>query len=135
MKKIYLGCSLTGAPESFKSEVKDLIGLLEKSYTILPFFSFTNKIAKNNREVFEFDMNQIKEADFMIAICSYPSTGMGYEIREALSQGKKVFAFAKDTDNISKFIDNGITDSNYSFFRVKINYPNLVRKISHFPHI
>ncbi|MFA5888923.1 MAG: nucleoside 2-deoxyribosyltransferase [Candidatus Paceibacterota bacterium] len=119
MEKVYLGCSLTGAPESFKSEVKDLIFLLEKSYTVLPFFSFTNKIAKNNREVFEFDMNQIKEADFMIAICSHPSTGMGYEIKETLSQGKKVFAFAKDGDGVSKFIDNGIIDSNYKFSRVE----------------
>ena len=64
-------------------------------------------------------MGQIQKADFMIAICSFPSTGMGYEIKETLSQGKKVFAFAKENDEISKFLDNGITDPKYKFFRVK----------------
>jgi nucleoside 2-deoxyribosyltransferase len=118
--KIYLGCSMTGAPESFNKEVISLYNKLNSKFEVLPFFNLViDRVPNSNSELFEFDINQINKSDFMIAICTYPSTGMGYEISHALNTGKKVFAFAKKEDRVSKFVDGGITHPNYKFSRVE----------------
>ena len=60
--------------------------------------------AVSPREVYERDIEWMRESDTVVAEVSTPSLGVGYEIAWALQQGKPVLCLFRDGLSISKMI-------------------------------
>lgn len=113
MKKIYLVCSLTQAPPEFSAEVDKLRTELKKKYEVLEFIGLEKGTA---RDVFEWDTECVHLCDLLLAICTYPSIGLGYEMGIAIENKKPVLAVASKDALISRMV-LGVTAVNYSFER------------------
>lgn len=93
---IYIGCSLNGAPETFALEVVKLKKILKRDYKILEFVGLNYK---STQQVYKWDIEHcVRDCDLFVAICDERSTGLGWELSEAVHLGKPVLAVAhKDT--------------------------------------
>ncbi len=111
MKKVYLASSLTQSSGELKTIVEELKTKLRTACRMFEYFGLGPGQA---REVYLHDKKCIDESDFVVAECSQPSLGVGYEIGYALSAGKKVYAFAKEGIVVSRMII-GITDPNFTY--------------------
>ncbi len=49
--------------------------------------------------IFERDMNWVKEADILVGEVTTPSLGVGYEIGQAQSMGKKIYLLYRSAEN------------------------------------
>lgn len=116
MIKLYVGCSLTHAPEGFKQKVQELKEKLKKipSVSVLEFLGLTNGTA---HDVYVHDIiNCVCECDIMVAICDEPSIGLGWEMAIQVGRGKPLLAFGHHDSKITRLIlDPGFP--NYQFHR------------------
>src|SRR5664279_2524261 len=80
--KLYVGCSLTHAPEDFKTEVEGFKELLRKQGNeVFDFVGLENGTAE---DVYRWDIGHcVRDCDVFIAICDHPALGLGWEIAEA----------------------------------------------------
>src|SRR4051812_3527013 len=108
--KIYFAAALTYSTEEYRKFITDLKDLLRKNYEILDFVGLNDADAK---DVFEHDTSCVKQADVIIADCTYPSIGLGYEIGLAVSLNKPVIAIARADAKVSKMV----TGINHSAFK------------------
>jgi nucleoside 2-deoxyribosyltransferase len=53
----------------------------------------------SDKEIFERDMNWIKESDIVIAEVTVPSLGVGYELGQAESMNKKIICLYREIEN------------------------------------
>lgn len=113
--KIYLAHSLTQAPEEFKTEMLELKAKLNAKHEILDYLGLTAGTAE---DVFNHDVNCVKDCDLLLAEVSYPAIGLGFEIATALQSGKKVLAVAKESSKVSRLV-LGINDTRYRFARYR----------------
>jgi nucleoside 2-deoxyribosyltransferase len=112
-KKLYIGCSLTQAPEEFKNAIEKLKNELRKDYEILDFVGLVNGTPK---DVFEHDTYCVKSCDLFIADCTYPAIGLGYELGVAIMLDKPILAIAHKDAKVTRLV-LGVTNPNYSFYR------------------
>jgi nucleoside 2-deoxyribosyltransferase len=112
-KIIYVGCSLTHAPEEFVNGIVKFKKDLGRDHTVLEFLGL---FKGTPQEVFENDTNNVKNCDLFVAECSYPSTGLGYEIGTALSLSKPILAVAHKNAKVTRLVQ-GITHPKFSFKR------------------
>src|SRR5882724_9174860 len=85
--KIYIGCSLTHAPEAFRVAVESLKQELRQQFEV---FDFLGLVAGTAEDVYRWDINKcVAEADVFVAICDYTSLGLGYEIGTAVEKHHK----------------------------------------------
>jgi nucleoside 2-deoxyribosyltransferase len=112
-KTIYVGCSLTHAPEEFKDAITQLKAELGKYYDVIDFLGLERGTAK---DAFEHDIDCVRRCDLFVAECSHPSTGLGYEIGTAVSLNKPVLAVAHESAKVTRLIQ-GVTHPNYTFRR------------------
>ena len=106
---IYFACSITGGRD-FERIYQDLTSALLASGHIIP----TAHLAESNvmaveseispREVYDRDMDWIRNCDMLIAEVSVPSHGVGYEIGFALGEGKPVLCLYQEGRKVSKMI-------------------------------
>jgi hypothetical protein len=117
--KIYVGCSLTHAPEEFIASVEELKKRLSKTYEVFDFVGLTKGTA---RQIYQWDINRcVASCDLFVAICDHPSIGLGYELGTALEAfGKPVLAVAHKSASLSRLVQ-GIDKPHFSFKR----YENL----------
>jgi len=118
--KVYVGCALALAPQGFVQKVISLKDILRTKFEVLDFLGFSG----TERDVFLFDIEQVNNCDFMLAICDYPSTGLGFEIASVLGRQKEVIAVAHQDSKVSRMII-GINLPGFSFHR----YTNLEEDI------
>src|SRR3990167_5160277 len=114
--KIYVGCSLTQAPEQFIEEVENLKKILrQKGHKV---FDFVGLVAGTPKDVYRWDIHHcVAECDLFIAICDYPSIGLGYELGVAVEKlGKRVLAIAHRNTKITRLV-LGIDHQHFEFFR------------------
>jgi hypothetical protein len=132
MKKLYIGCSLTLLPSDKKDAFLEMISLikkeLSKSFEILEFLGIADLSSTHPftpREIYDYDIKGcVMKADCMLAICDYPSTGLGYEMATAVEKlGIPVLAVAHKDSVVGRII-RGIDHKNFQFF-----YYNSVDKI------
>jgi hypothetical protein len=125
MKKLYLACALTNVPDDKRVDFEKLIFWLKtelsKSFEILEFVGIGDLLNPNPmspQEVYEVDMlGRVMKTDYLLAICDYPATGLGYEIGVAAEKrGIPVVVFAHKDAKVSRSII-GVTLPNYHFFR------------------
>lgn len=120
---IYFACSITGGRE-FESIYQEIVAALTKDGHEIP----TSHLAKSEvvenerlltpRDVYERDVNWIKNCDALVAEVSIPSHGVGYEIGFALNIGKPVLCLHHKERKVSKMItgnpDPALTVCSYS---------------------
>ena len=124
--KIYIGCSLTHSPESYKNDIVELKNILKKNYEILDFVWL---IDWTPNDVYKWDTNCVKSCDLIIADCSYPSIGLWYEIWLGNNINKPIIAIAKMDAKVTRLVQ-WINTKNYTFIR----YNQQVTEIIPFIH-
>ncbi len=112
-KTIYVGCGLTHAPQEYKDEIEKLKKTLGQKYSIIDFREPENG---TNQDVFEHNSAGAKNCDLMVADCSHPSIGLGFEIATALNSHRPVLGVAHKSANVSRFV-LGINSPLFSLIR------------------
>ena len=113
---IYFACSITGGRELESTYRQIVTALLEDGHEI-PTSHLAQAEAMDGerklspRDVYERDVNWIKNCDVLVAEVSVPSHGVGYEIGYALQIGKPVLCIHLNERKVSKMI-TGNSDSN-----------------------
>lgn len=113
--KLYIGCSLTHAPQPFRAAVADLKDKLRAKYDVFDFLGMEKGTAA---DVYTWDIGRcVATCDLFVAICDHTSLGLGYEIGTAVERfHKPVLAVAGKHTHLSRLIV-GIDAPNYSLQR------------------
>src|SRR3989344_5817513 len=123
-KKLYIGCSLTLLPldkkDAFLSMIKEMKQELGKSFEILEFLGIGDIGSAReytSQEIYDWDIkNCVMKMDCMLAICDYPSLGLGYEMATAIEKrGIPVLAVAHKDAIVGRII-RGIDHINFEFY-------------------
>jgi len=106
---IYFACSITGGREFEAGYQKIVAALTADGHEIPTSHLVQSDVMENERkltpqEVYERDINWIKNCDVLIAEVSVPSHGVGYEIGFALNIGKPVLCLYQKERRVSKMI-------------------------------
>ena len=121
--KIYIGCALTDVPaehkERFKADIARLKGILRADdYEILEFFGLSGGYGKEScHEVVAKDLGNVFECDLFVAVCEFPSIGLGIELGFAAEKGKpRIIAmpFGKKVTRMAKGLD--FVESNQTYY-------------------
>jgi hypothetical protein len=126
--KIYIGCSLTQAPEAFKESIESLKAQLRAEYEILDFLGLK---AGTPADVYQWDIHRcVATCDLFVAVCDYPAIGLGYELGVAVETFQKPTLAVAHKDTIITRLIQGIETPFYSFERYETieELPNLIRK-------
>jgi nucleoside 2-deoxyribosyltransferase len=106
---IYFACSITGGRE-FETDYQQIVAALTADGHEIPTSHLAQSdVIENERkltpqDVYERDVNWIKNCDVLIAEVSVPSHGVGYEIAFALNIGKPVLCLYQKNRKVSKMI-------------------------------
>jgi hypothetical protein len=126
--KIYVGCSLTQAPEAFTTAVETLKAQLKTDYEV---FDFLGLVKGTPTDVYHWDIDHcIGECDLFVALCDYPAIGLGYEMGVAVEKLlKPVLALAHTNTHVSRML-SGIDAPHYTFERYNSleDVPALIRQ-------
>lgn len=131
-KKLYIGCALTNLPadekDKFLAMIKEIKKELGKSFEILEFLGIGdigNTRPYTPQEIYDYDIRKcVMKADCMLAICDYPSLGLGYEMATCVEKrGALVLAVAHKDSVVGRLI-RGIDHKNFNFL-----YYNSVEEI------
>lgn len=100
---LYVGCSLTKAPESFKDMVEEFKARLRtEGYEV---FDFIGVVKGTAEDVYKWDIEHcVRDCDALIAICDEPSIGLGWEMGEAVRLGKPVLALAHIEAKVTRMV-------------------------------
>lgn len=99
---LYVGCSLTQAPTEFITKVESTRQTLKTQYNVLDFVGLVNG---TNEDVYRWDIeNCVANCTMMLAICDYPSIGLGWELCEATRLEKPVLAVAHEETKITRLL-------------------------------
>jgi nucleoside 2-deoxyribosyltransferase len=120
---IYFACSITGGRE-FEAVYQEIVAALTADGHEIPTSHLVQSdVMENEREitpqdVYERDVNWVKNCDVLIAEVSVPSHGVGYEIGYALNIGKPVLCIHQKERKVSKMItgnkDSALTIQSYT---------------------
>jgi hypothetical protein len=101
-RKVYVACALTYAPQDFVEGIKILKEKLSEKFEVLDFVGTGGE----PKEIYEWDIHHcVKNADIIIALCDFPSIGLGYEMATMLEKyNKPVFAFAHNDAKVTKLV-------------------------------
>lgn len=99
--KIYVGCSLTHATQKFRESIEAFKDTLRAKYEVLQFLGLG---AGTPEEIFTHDIHCVKNADLMIADCSYPSIGLGIELGFAYSRNLPVILIAQSGAKVAAMV-------------------------------
>lgn len=106
---IYFACSITGGRE-LEDFYAQFVAALEADGHTIPTSHLARSEAMQGeriltpRDVYERDVNWIRECDVLIAEVSVPSHGVGYEIGYALNYRKPVLCLYQNGRKVSKMI-------------------------------
>ena len=120
---LYFACSITGGRE-FEPVYQEIVAaLMADGHEIPTSHLVQSEVMEQERilvpqDVYERDVNWIKNCDVLIAEVSVPSHGVGYEIGYALAIQKPVLCIHKKERRLSKMItgnpDQALTIQEYS---------------------
>jgi len=94
--KIYFAASIRGGRED-KELYFDLIKATQEHGTVLTEhignadLTAFGEVQRTDEQIFERDMEWVREADVVVAEVTTPSLGVGYELGQAEALGKPVF--------------------------------------------
>ena len=115
--KLYVGCSLTHASEEFRQQVEGIKNILRGEHEVADFVGLT---AGSARDVYEWDIHKCVEGcDAFIAICDFPSIGLGYELGVAVEKlHVPTLALAYEDVKVTRMV-LGIEQPHYHFARYR----------------
>ncbi len=119
-KKLYIGCALTHLPAERKRDFLDTLIKLKKElgddFEILEFIGKNDVADLPPLDVYVHDIhNCVMKVDCMLALCDYPSLGLGYELATAVEKcGIPVLAMSHKDNFVSRLI-RGINHPNFKF--------------------
>lgn len=110
---IYFACSITGGRELESTYQKIVAALINDGHEIPTSHLAKSDVMENERllaprDVYERDVNWVKNCDVLIAEVSVPSHGVGYEIGFALNMGKRVLCLHQQERRVSKMITGNL---------------------------
>jgi hypothetical protein len=111
--KIYVGCSLTHAPEDFISKIIEFKkALSQNNYDVMEFLGLTEGTPL---DVYNQDILQcVGKCDVFIAVCDYPSIGLGYEMAVAVEKlGIPVLGLIHKSTKLTRLV-KGILHKNFA---------------------
>jgi len=117
---IYFSCSITGGRKDQHIYQRIVNYLIENGHEVPTAHLALPDVMKdefnlNAVDVYERDMEWVRNCDALIAEVSTPSHGVGYEIAAAIFLGKQVMCFHHTDKKISKII-SGNTNENMRVF-------------------
>jgi hypothetical protein len=126
-KNLYVGCSLTFAPERFTRDVEALKDRLRAKWHIMDFLGVT---LGNEADVYRRDIiENVHGCDAFLAVLDEPATALGYELSEANHLDKPVLAVAHTDSKVSRLILGAAGfNSNMAFRR----YESLLEDVPRF---
>ncbi len=132
--KIYFAGSIRGGRDD-KELYNSIITILKDFGTVLTeHIGDQNLLATgenlSDTEIFERDMNWIKESDIVVAEVTTPSLGVGYELGQAEAMKKPVLCIYRHIDG--KRISAMISGNSYLETAVYSNIENAALIIKHF---
>jgi hypothetical protein len=136
-RKLYVGCALTTIPTEKREEFLEMINEVKKRlsehFILLEFIGIENPNKETPQEVYKYDIHEcVMNADYMLAICDYPSLGLGYEIAVAVEkQGMPVFAVAHKNFSITRLI-RGIDHPKFAFYQYETVDDIVTQSLGHF---
>ena len=106
---LYFACSITGGRELESVYQQIVAALLAAGHEIPTSHLAQSEVMENERvldprDVYERDVDWIRNCDAVIAEVSVPSHGVGYEIAFALGIGKPVLCIHQRDRRVSKMI-------------------------------
>jgi hypothetical protein len=102
--KVYVGCSLTHAPQEFRDSVENLKNRLKEICQVLAFKGLSDSNLPHDVYVHDI-IGCVHECDLLVAICDYPSLGLGWEMSvQAEVKKGPVLAVAHKDSKISKLV-------------------------------
>ena len=111
--KLYLACALTNAPTEFRQMIFCLRDLLrDAGFEILEFGWRDGP--RQDVNIYQFDLEErVDKVDVFVAICDYPSIGLGMELERFLGrlcydESLIVLAFARRGMIISKIVPDAL---------------------------
>lgn len=109
-KKIYFAASIRGGRQD-ASLYQNMIAYIKKTDIVLTEhignvnYSIKQRSLEADQQIYNQDMNWLKESDLVIAECTCPSLGVGYELATAEKLNKPVFIFYRKSDgNLSAML-------------------------------
>jgi nucleoside 2-deoxyribosyltransferase len=129
--KLYVGCALTDASEVFKQSVEQFKESLRKEG--FEVFNFTGLMDGDPLKVYNWDIGHcVKNCDAFVAICDYPSLGLGYELNEAVRLKKPVLAIAQTDSKVTRLLLGAAeAEPNLQFERYKkLNSSETIEQIA-----
>lgn len=102
--KLYVGCSLTEAPEKFVEDVELLKGRLR--YMGHQVFDFVGLTAGTDVDVYQWDLGHcVPDCDLFVAVCDYGASGLGWELCKAVEVLQKpTLAVAHRASRVTRVI-------------------------------
>lgn len=102
--KIYVGCALTHASQDFRDSISIFKEWLRVNYEVLDFTGVLDGWTILSTDIYTHDRHCVINSDLFIAECSYPSTGLGYEIATAIENNKKLLLIAHRDALVTRMI-------------------------------
>lgn len=126
-----VGCSLANAPDDFKNSVVALKDKLREKYKVL---EFKGQVAGTNEDVYRWDIEQcVATCDMFVAVCDYPSIGLGWELNEAIRLNKPTLGVAHTEAVMSRLVLGAAgIKSNFTFKRyndLTLDVPILIEEL------
>lgn len=97
MSKVYFAGSIRGGRND-AAVYKKMIDYIKQKHTVLTehvgdisYSAFETKDGAKDRQIYNQDTAWLRECDFVIAECSVPSLGVGYELAYAEKYSKPVY--------------------------------------------
>jgi hypothetical protein len=104
-KKLYVGCGLTFAPESFRENVEELKDKLSEDWEIMQFLGLG---PAGPGDVYRKDIiENVGGCDAFLGVLDEPATMLGVELREAWLLNKPTLGVA----DVSSRVSRGILDA------------------------
>ena len=119
-KKIYFSGSIAGGREDVET-YKRIIDMIKETDIVLtehignPNYSISNRTKKDDQKIYEQDTKWLEESDLVIAECSHPSLGVGYELAYAEKIGKPVYIFYRKGIYLSAMLNGDLYFNCYSY--------------------
>ncbi len=103
-RKLYVGCGLTHAPETFRNSVDGFKKVLRSNGHEV--FDFVGLVAGTEADVYNWDIGHcVARADLLIGVCDEPSIGLGWELAVAAEKLEiPVLATAHTDSKVTRLI-------------------------------
>ena len=108
-RKVYFSGSISGGRQDVLLYQR-IISLINETDTVLtehignPDYSTAHRTLADEQQVYRQDTDWLKTCDLVIAECSRPSLGVGYEMAFAEALGKPVHIFARQGIHLSAML-------------------------------